>query len=324
MEWLYPIALRIIAAVALIYFGLGLFNVHWLMRFRILASLAAGALLVGGVGYLFLRPQDPLGTISLFTGEITVTDAVLVIILGFAAGILATLLCWPIGHVLGPFAAPAGVGVLALCSGGIKPLLLVNSAFEQRNALYGFFRWESVFWLAVCAAGYAGTFLTTKLTHKKAIIMDTAPREQKNQWTNILIAVVATAAIVYFTLGIFAQDIRQIDEKLGSVTGTPGNGQIAFGVFVSVGLAAFIVKRFIQIHFIPVILGAIALYLVILTRFIGSESLSYMVKTWPVDFFPKSIYAIIPTQFISFAILGAMTGYWIAIRTLQGPSENEK
>ena len=327
MEWLYPIALKVIAAVALIYFGLGLFNIHWLMRVRILVSLGAGALLVGGLGYLFLRPQDPLGAISLFTGEITVTDAVLVIALAFAAGIVATLLCYPIGNVLGPFAAPAGVAVLTLCTGGIKQLLLINSALEQRNALYGFFRIESVFWLGVCAAGYAGVLLTTKLVHSKAIVMAQQPAKNDkimNQLTNILIAIAATAVIVYFTIGIFAQDIPQIDEKLGSVVGTPGNGQIAFGVFVSVGLAAFVVKRFLQTHFIPVVLGAMALYIVMLTKIIRSDDLSHMVQTWPVDFFPHALYAINPTQLISFSVLGAMTGYWIAIRTLQGPSEKEK
>ena len=325
MEWLYPIALRIIAAVALIYFGLGLFNVHWLMRVRILASLAAGALIISAAGFPLLRHEDPLGAISLFTGQISVTNAGLVVVLGFLAGIVATLLCYPIGNILGPYAAPAGIAVLALCTGSIKQLLLTNSALEQRNTLYGFFRLESIFWLAVCTAGYTAVFLTTKLIHTKAIVIrqQSSHNDEKkmNLLINILIAIAATAVIVYLTIGIFAQDIRQIDEKLGSVIGTPGNKQIAFGVFVSVGLAAFVVKRFLQIHFIPAILGAVALYIVMLTKIIGSDDLSHMVKTWPVDFFPYAIYATTPIQFVSFSVLGAMTGYWIAIRTLQGPSE---
>ncbi|MHC4257515.1 MAG: hypothetical protein ACYSUH_03865 [Planctomycetota bacterium] len=119
MEWLYPISLRVIAAVVLIYFGLGLFNVEWLLRVRILAALAAGALIVAAAGYTRVRPDCPLDAISLFTGEISVISSVILIGLGFAAGIIGTLVTYPLGRGLGPFAAPAGVATLAMTSGYI-------------------------------------------------------------------------------------------------------------------------------------------------------------------------------------------------------------
>jgi hypothetical protein len=71
MEWLYPIVLRVIAAIALLYFGLGLFNIHWLLRIRILASLSTGALIVGALGWPLVRPDDPLGAVSLFSSQMT-------------------------------------------------------------------------------------------------------------------------------------------------------------------------------------------------------------------------------------------------------------
>ena len=64
---------------------------------------------------------------------------------------------------------------------------------------------------------------------------------------------------------------------------------------------------------LPVILGASAIYIGTISKFIASDTLAYMVKTWPIDFFPNSIYAILPVQFVPFAVLGAMTGYWISI-----------
>jgi hypothetical protein len=67
------------AAVVLIYFGLGLFNVNWLLRVRILAALAAGALIVAGFGYPLVQPADPLGAISLFIGEIPAVNATVLI-----------------------------------------------------------------------------------------------------------------------------------------------------------------------------------------------------------------------------------------------------
>ena len=82
MEWLYPLAIRVIAAVALIYFGLGLFNVHWLLRIRIIAALSVGALIIGGIGYPLVRPAEPLGAISIFTGDITPVDGIILLLLG--------------------------------------------------------------------------------------------------------------------------------------------------------------------------------------------------------------------------------------------------
>ena len=100
---------------------------------------------------------------------------------------------------------------------------------------------------------------------------------------------------------------------MGFVVGHPGSRQIAFGVFMSVGIAGFVAKQFLQTHFIPVIIGAAAIYIGLFSKFVGSDTLTYMVKIWPIDFFPNSIYAILPIQFAPFAILGAMTGYWISV-----------
>jgi len=315
MESLYPIALRVIAAVVLIYFGLGLFNVGWLLRVRILAALSVGALIIAAIGYPLVRPEDPLGAISLFNGEISISGAAILLGLGFAAGVVGTLVCQPLGSALGPFAAPAGVATLAMTSGGLRQLLLTHHALEQRNALYGFLRWELLFWLGVCAAGYLGSYLTAKLIGKKSTDTEQMPKIEKkpNYWTNCGIAAVAAAAIVYFTIGIFAQDIRQIDENMGFVVGHPGNRQIALGVFLSLGIAGFVAKQFLRTHFIPVIIGAAAVYIGIFSKFVGSDTLAYMVKTWPIYFFPNSIYAILPVQFAPFAVLGAMTGYWISV-----------
>lgn len=325
MEWLYPIALRVIAAVALIYFGLGLFNVNWLLRIRIIAALSAGALIVGAVGYPLVRPDDPLGAISLFTGEISMLHGVILIFLGFAAGVAGTLICYPLGRFLGPLSAPAGVATLAMTSGDLRQILLTHYTFEQRNTMYSFLRWELLFWLGICAAGYLGVLLTTKLLGTKAIITGQPVKTEKsNYWVNCGIAAVAAAAIVYFTIGIFAQDIPQFDENLGTVMGHPGHRQIAFGVFVSVALAGFAVKQTLQVYYIPVILGAVAIYIGTYTQFIGSDALAYMVKTHPIYFFTNSIFAILPIQFAPFAVLGAITGFWISVFMKYRPTPTEQ
>jgi hypothetical protein len=314
MEWLYPIALRVIAAVALIYFGLGLFNVNWLLRIRILCSLSIGALLVGALGWPLVRPDDPLGAISLITGELTPVQAGILILLGFLSGVAATLACYPLGSVLAPFAAPAGIAALALNSGTMRQILLTGAAFEQRNVMYASMRWELLFWLGVCAAGHLGVWLTSRFLHTKTINPLPETSNKITLWTNWAVAFVAAAVIVYLTIGIFAQDLRQPDETLGYVVGQPGHRQAAFGVFVSVGLAAFVVRYFVGTHYIPVVLGAAALYIGAFTKIINSQILEHIVRTWPIDFFSHTIYAILPIQYASFSVLGGLTGYWISFQ----------
>lgn len=312
MEWLYPIVLRVIAAIALLYFGLGLFNIHWLLRIRILASLSTGALIVGALGWPLVRPDDPLGAVSLFSSQMTLLQGLTLIGLGLTAGIAAALVCWPLGASLAPYAAPAGLAVLAINSGALRQILLTNAALQQRNAMYAFMRWELLFWLGICAAGYLGMLLTFKVF--AARFNNPFAFDKPNSWSNWFIAVATGAVITYLTIGIFAQDINQFDEVLGSVAGQPGHRQAVFGVFVSVGLAAFIARYFLKTDYIPVILGATLLYIGTFTRIINSQELQHLVKTWPIDFYPHTIYAILPIQYAPFSVLGAMTGYWIAIQ----------
>lgn len=324
MEWLYPIALRVIAAVALIYFGLGLFNVPWLLRVRIIAALCIGALIVGAAGYPLVRPADPLGAISMFTGDISAIDGAILLLLGFVSGVIATGVCYPLGSAVAPLAAPGGAAVLAMTGGNLRQILLTNSALEQRHAMYAFMRWELLLWLGICAAGYLGVLLATQFLKTKPLEIEQSPNNKKlNPYLNWGIAAAAAAIIVYVTIGIFAQDIRQIDDRLGSVVGHPGPRQIAFGIFVAVGLAGFVAKQFIKVSFIPVVMGACALYIAVLTTFIRSENLQYMVKTWPIDFFTNSIYAILPVQFAPFAVLGAITGYWVSVYVKNRPEHQE-
>jgi hypothetical protein len=319
--------LRIIAAVALIYFGLGLFNVPWLLRVRIILSMAAGGLIVGALGYPIISPADPLGAVSLFTGEITVLQMLMMVVLGFCSGVVATVACYPMGNVLGPFAAPTGVAVLALNSGSMSQLLMFNNTLAQRNALYGALRWEILFWLAICAAGYLGVYITCKVLGTKTLVLGQGVEtneKKSNLLINAAIAAIAAAAIVYFTIGIFAQDIKQIDEQLGSVVGQAGSKQIAFGVFVSTAIAAFIAKKFVKIHFSAVILGVVGMYIVVFTQLINSETLKYIIEKWTIYYAPHTVYTILPVQLVPFAALGALTGYWIGVRMDEPPVETEE
>jgi hypothetical protein len=44
------------------------------------------------------------------------------------------------------------------------------------------------------------------------------------------------------------------------------------------------------------------------------EVLEYFVQRWPAMFFSNSVLAVLPIQIVTFGTLGAIAGYWIAVR----------
>ncbi len=317
MDVLFPAALRIIAAVALIYFGLGLFNIHWLMRIRAIAALAVGALLVGGLGWPLVRPELPIAAITLVNGSVSVSGAVLCVLLAFAAGFLAFFVSWPAGKILAPYAAPTGLAIWAMTSGNMHRLLLDHHPPAQRQALYAALRWEGFFWLLICAAGYLGVLAASRLAGSKIVILgqfDSDKPKGITIMTHVLLAMGVTVLIGWFALGVFVQDIHQPDARLGMVVGQPGNRQIAFGVFTTFCIAAYLVKHTLKIGYLPVAAASVVLTFVGATQLLRGDTLAHLAGNWPIAYFNHAVNAITPLQMVAFAVLGAVTGYWMAVK----------
>ena len=317
MEWLFPAALRIIAAVALIYFGLGLFNINWLMRVRAIGALAVGAILLGGLAWPIVRPDLPTAAVTLIDNPITISEALLCLLLAYGAGFIAYFVAWPAGRIFAPYAAPTGLAVWAMISGNMHQLLLDHHDVPQRQALYAALRWEGFFWLLICAAGYLGVLTASKLAGAKIVILGQYNGDKpkgENILINVLLAVVLTIVITWFAVGIFAQDIHQPDGRLGSVVGQPGNRQIAFGVFAAFCLAAYAVKYALKIGYLPVAAASALLTFIGATRLLHGNTLAHLAGNWPIAFFNHSINAITPLQMVAFSALGAITGYWMAVK----------
>lgn len=317
MEWLLPAALRIIAAVALIYFGLGLFNITWIMRVRAIAALAVGALLVGGFAWPLVRPELPTDAVTLVQSSITVQGAILCLVLAFLAGFGAWYVAWPAGKIFAPYAAPAGLAIWAVRSGTMQQLLLDHQDAAQRQILYAALRWEGVFWLLICASGYLGVLAASKLAGAKIYIIgqdDLEKPKGSNLVLNALLATAITLIVTWFAVGIFAQDIHQPDTKLGSVVGQPGSRQIAVGVFAAFALAAYIIKYVLKIGYLPVAAASVLLTFFGATQLLRGDALAHLAKNWPIAYFNHAVNAITPLQMVAYAWIGAITGYWIAVK----------
>jgi hypothetical protein len=291
----------------------------WLMRFRIAAAMAIGIIIIGILAWPLVTPAVPRGAVTLYAGDISLIDAVVCALLAVLSGFLAYFAAWPYGAEIAPLAAPTGIAIWAVKSGTMASLLRINTALtvndtiDKRQALYAVLKWESIFWLALVAAGYLGVRLAARFFKATR----PAPENQIDKSNShsalaIATALLATVVVAYFAMGIFAQDVRMFDSELQKVVGQPGTAQIAFALIVSFAAAAFIAKRFLEVSYIFPVIAACALGFYAMSIAQKSDVLEHMIVTWPEAFFAKSVSAVLPVQLVSFAAIGSVTGYWIA------------
>lgn len=294
-------------------------ELSWLMRLRIVAAMAVGVVLLGILPSGLVTPPDPEGAITIFNGAISVTDIIICLGLAFLAGFIAFFVSYPYGCEIGVFAAPAGLCAWVLTSGDMFSLLIINNTLTARLELYKIMQYEGVVWLAVVAAGYVGVHAARKLIKFKPphIEIHSDPAPKANNPVNIAISMLLTVVIAYFVIQVLAQDVRYGDERVKSVVGQPGVGQIGFAVLVSFGLSAFVAKRYLDVSYMFCVIAS-ALMVFVSIGLVASKSgvIEYMIETWPTAFYPNSICAVLPLQMVSFAAIGAIIGYWIAVKML--------
>jgi hypothetical protein len=241
--------------------------------------------------------------------------------LALAAGFIGYFLSWPYGAEIAPLAAPAGIAVWAFKSGDMASLLRVNTALTlddtiaKRQAVYAILKWECLFWLALVACGYLGVRLAAKLFKAERPAPEKQiPNSNTSNALAIVTALIATVVIAQFAMTIFAQDVRKFDSELGTVIGQPGSGQIAFALILSFAAAAFVAKHFLDVNYIYPAIAACGLGFYGVWIATKPDVLQHMIQSWPEAFFSRSTSAVLPVQMIAFASIGAVVGYWGAVK----------
>ena len=280
-------------------------ELSWPMKLRIAAAAAVGVLLIGILAWPF---AEPFGAVKAMGSN----GAVVLVVLAFAAGFIGYFVSWPYGRQIGILAAPSGLAIWAVRSGSMAGLIQLNPTAAQRLALVASLKWEPFFWLVVVAAGFAGMLVAEKLGPSKNLATQKKSKARPGEYLNIIIALVCSAFIAQFCIRILAQDVRLLDNTLGSVVAQPAVGQIVFAVLVSFGAAAFVAKKFLNVGYIwPSISSAFV------TAFIATvygRDVPDLVQSWPAAFFPNSVISVLPVQMVAFGTLGSVAGYWMAIR----------
>ena len=281
-------------------------ELSWPMKLRIAAVAAIGVLLIGILAWPFAEPFSAVEAMG--SG-----GAAVLVVLAFVAGFIGYFISWPFGREIGILAVPSGLAIWAVRSGSMAGLIQLNPTAAQRQALATSLGLEPFFWLVVVAAGFAGVLLGRKIcSSKKQEQTQEKSKSRPGKYLNAILALVCSGFIAQFCIRIFAQDVRVLDNNLGSVIAQPAVGQIVFAVLVSFGCAAFVAKKFFNVSYIwPSIASAFV------TAFIVSSYagyVPYLVQNWPAAFFCNSVVSILPVQMVAFGTIGSIAGYWIAIR----------
>jgi hypothetical protein len=276
------------------------------MKLRIAAVAAVGAALIYGVGWQLAGSPDRVG-------DMAYGSAASLVALAFVAGLIGYFVSWPYGREIGIMAAPFGLAVWAFRSGSMANLIQQSPTTAQRQELVASLRFEPVFWLVVVAAGFAGVLLGQKL--RPSLKLKELKEESDSspaKYLNALAALAGSAVIAQFCVKICAQDIRMSDNGLGSVVAQPATAQIAFAVLVSFGVAAFAVKKFLNVSYVwPALATALV---TAFGMYNYAKNVQYLAKAWPAAFFSDAVASVLPVQMVAFGALGSVAGYWMAIR----------
>ncbi len=285
-----------------------------LMKCRIAATAAAGVVIIGLGAWSLVASEELMGVVSI--GTITVTAAVTLFFLAVLVGFVGYFLSWPYGREIGGLAVPAGLAVWAIRTGNMKNLMLTNQSIEQKQEIFTTLTWEPAFWLIIVVAGFAGVRIAQKIFPQKQLDEQTKVESdsKSRKYINSAIAVIGSVVIARFFIEILAQDFRLSDVILGSVVAQPAAAQIAFAVVVSFGIAAFLIKTFLNTGYIWSIFAAAVTTALMSISCKRPNVLQRLFEHYPSVFFSNAIAAILPLQMIAFGTLGAIAGYWLAVR----------
>lgn len=308
MELSWPLIFKTGVSLAGVLTGVSMFSdLSWATKLKLTATLLLGIILIGILAPLWTA-AGPFGVISVpaFGGAITLAG------LAVLAGFIGYFLSWPNGREIGILAVPAGLAVWAVRCGSMAELMRLAPTLVQRQELFAALKWEPIFWLAIVAVGFGGVLIGQRIVTRRSAHERQETRNER-RLTNAIIAVVGSVFIAQVCIGIFARDVRIADTRLGSVVAQPATGQIVFAVLVSFGIAAFLVKKFLNASYIwPTVASALVTGFAVIT-YVKEDTLQHLVEHYPPVFFSNVVTSILPVQMVAFGTLGSIAGYWLAV-----------
>jgi hypothetical protein len=281
-------------------------------KLRIAGVAALGIVVLGFLAWPLAAPVDPLAPVRAW--RIGPSGTLALLVLAFGLGFVGYFIAWPHGREIGILAVPFGLTIWAGRSGPMRVLTQACPQPSEREALASSLRFESVYWLLIVAAGFAGVLLAQYLRAPSAQPQDeptTGDRPGTNTYVTIALALAGTVLIANFLLGVFAQDVAASRNVAPT---QPPVGQILFAVAAAFAVAAFLVKKFTDLSYLwPAVASALVMGFA-QAFYDGARVLRQFAETRPATSFPHSTLAILPIQLVALGTLGSVLGYWLAVR----------
>lgn len=322
----WSVEFTLFVAIIVTFLAMSFFGVSWLIRIRTCLALAVGAALLGYLAWPMVQPDFPGGAVTFYQGDIGLFTAAAFVVLAFVTGFVAYFASYPYGTRIALLAVPAGLAVWAFRGGSMTALLRLHEGLDERLSVYGAIKWEGIFWLLLVLVGAIGVTVASLVVRPKGMSIVEQDRHnlKYDKFLNVAIAVFVSVVVAHVGIMILAQDVRLHDAEIGQVIGQPAKAQIAFAVTTAFGLGAFLVKMFLKMSYvIPAVCTAIYTYLG-LTVSTKKDIMTHMANAWPVAIYPMSAAAILPIEIVSYGTIGAITGYWIAIKWDEWQTQSKK
>jgi hypothetical protein len=295
----------------------------WAIRLRIALAAAIGIGVIGIYGWPLVAPADAFGVVSIVNGRIATSNFFVIGLMAFFCGFVSYFLTWPYGSHIGILAAPAGLAALALRSADMGTLMQLNNSLPRREQFYSTFCWEPAIWLAIIAAGCLGVLLGYCICHPLRPAED-SPRESDDaarkgkssilSYLPPLVAVIGSTVVSLFLIGMLARDSIIPDQKVGFAISQPSTAQIIFALLVTFGVSGYLVKKLLDLNYYwPIIATCLVVPfgIIIYGRY---DVLEYFTGRFPPVFFANSVLTVFPIQAVAFGTIGAVAGYWLAIK----------
>lgn len=289
-------------------------ELSWQMKLRIAGSAAVGVLLIGVAAWPLASPE-PMGAVSLAVNGFGIGGAILLAILAFVSGALGYLVSRPWGREIGVLAVPSGLAIWAIRSGSMAGLMQNNPGLAQRQALLSMLTLESAFWLFIVAVGFAGVMVSSKIAPSlKPNEPPIAHKSRFNKYLNILLGLVCSVLLAQLCIRLFARDVVVATARGDIAVGPPAIGQLVFAVLVSFAAAGFVAKKLLNLDYIWPAISTAIVSAIVIGRYVRSDILENTARLWPGSLMPSAAVSILPVQMVAIGTLGAVVGYWLAVR----------
>jgi len=287
-------------------------ELSWINKLRIGAVTALGVVVIGILAWPLAVPADPLLPVRAW--NIGFPGTMTLLVLAFGVGFAGYFIAWPHGREIAILGVPFGLAVWAGRSGPMRALMQSLKEPSEREALLHSLRFEPVYWLLVVAAGFVGALMAQRLRPSSGPVLSLIQIRKDlkpGTYLNIGIALLVSTLLIAFFTGVFAQDLCT---SYMTVAAQPEVGQIIFAILGAFAIAAFVVKKFLGLSYLWPAAASLFVPPFAYAIFGTPQTVARFAQTEPATFYPHAIFAILPLQFVALGAIGAVTGYWMAVR----------